>query len=386
MDRVPGWRTDYVSAVRSTGGTYALLDYCDNFLVPTNLPWPPPELAQKLFQSQKLDHFPEDAHPHLVARLGHYCDLQSIHSEDALTWNVFGNASHKPMAARSRFSTSLLARLGEFEQGDSAHIWLWRRLPHPETLGSNGPELDFGVHVGRTLILGESKWHGTVSQGQGLGKDQNQIQIRLGFLRRSGRLLFPDVRRFIFLGLSIKGTLLEEETFHEDGIAFRQANLCWQDMLDIVPEEDLEAYARYLAWKVQHGRIHLSDESLLSKLELKVPSRVRLVDPPEAFFEAIGDVPQGLNFDHGDGGLSDTGMAFPVSMASLDASIARALEGLRPGGKVWVCWPMRTSDLRSDIGKDAVIAAGDRFGLVRVKAARIDRTWTAFKFFRRKEG
>jgi hypothetical protein len=383
MDTIPGWRTDQVEVVRSPSGTIALVDYRDNFRVGHLEPWPPPEIAQKLFQSQKMDFFPPEGHAALQGCLGHYCDLQSINSEDALTWNVFGHAAHADPDRKALFARSVLAQLGLEERGRTAQIWVWRRLPHPETLGGNGPELDFGISYGSTLVLGENKWHGSVSQGQGLLKDQDQIQIRMAFLKRAGRFLFPSVERFIVLGVSIAGDLLEAGTTQLDGLEVRSANLTWDSLVGGLDDQGHGDLQDYLSWKKTYGRAHRSESDLLPKLELRVPSRVTLVNPPDGFAALLGELPTGLELN-GDGlGEVDTVMVFARTASQLEQTLSSSVDLVRQGGKIWVCWPIRTSELRGDLGKDKVIAEGDRLGLVRVKAARIDRTWTSFKFYRR---
>jgi len=44
--------------------------------------------------------------------LGYYCDLQSLNSEDALTWSVFGPLIHGPAPRRLEFVRSLFTELG----------------------------------------------------------------------------------------------------------------------------------------------------------------------------------------------------------------------------------------------------------------------------------
>ena len=68
--------------------------------------------------------------------LGHYSDLQSLNSEDAVTWSVIG-----PLAYRTdwkqHFADRLLGLLG-LPKSKSVAIWLWRRIPHPEKPASTG--------------------------------------------------------------------------------------------------------------------------------------------------------------------------------------------------------------------------------------------------------
>lgn len=384
MEFIPGWRTERVRVVRSESGTFALVDYRDNLLADDFQPWPPPEIAQKLSVSRKLEYFPLTERAALTATLGHYCDLQSVNSEDALTWNVFGRIGHESKERQAAFASRILGLLDISDTAPTAQVWVWRRLPHPETLSGNGPELDFGILIGRTLVLGENKWHGSVTQRQGLQQDRDQIEMRISFLRRSGRFLFPSVIRFVVLGVSFDGGMLEERSEVEGGIELRCTNLKWDALVDAVEGLGSKELRNYLNWKQEQGREHRSATPLLEKLELRAPSRVALMNSPDNFREQLGNVPDGLEFDTTEGSTVDTAMVFARSDEDLRCWLPAAVDRVRAGGKIWICWPLRNAELRTDIDRETVIAAGDRSQLVRVKAARIDRAWTALKFFRRR--
>lgn len=54
--------------------------------------WPPPEIVQKLNKSNHKLAFMGKIFADPKFTLGFNSDLQSIHSEDAITWSVFGTA------------------------------------------------------------------------------------------------------------------------------------------------------------------------------------------------------------------------------------------------------------------------------------------------------
>ncbi|HUY34917.1 MAG TPA: hypothetical protein VMV69_19375 [Pirellulales bacterium] len=84
------WNYFNVTAVTSRGGVVALEDYAANLIRPLGIPWPSAPVIQKLFVSNQLNAFEPADHRTLTDRLGYYCNLQSIHSEDAITWSFFG--------------------------------------------------------------------------------------------------------------------------------------------------------------------------------------------------------------------------------------------------------------------------------------------------------
>ena len=122
-------------------------------------PWPPSEIVQKLYKSRQVRAFAEDQKEILNKFHWYYSDLQSIHSEDAITWSVFGTIAHSPNEIRNKFISDLFQGIGiKSEPINNSEIFLWRRIPHPDTLVSGGPEIDFEILTQDTLLLGKAKW------------------------------------------------------------------------------------------------------------------------------------------------------------------------------------------------------------------------------------
>jgi hypothetical protein len=384
IDIIKGWNNQPVEIVRSPGGSQSFVDYRDGLISQDVSPWPPPELAQKLFASEQVKHFSTEDEPKLTHNLGYYCDLQSINSEDALTWNVFGLLNHTIPSSRDLFSHNLIASLGfESRSIQQSHIWVWRRLPHPDTIGGNGPELDFAIQTPETVILGECKWHGALSKGQGIAKNLDQIEIRQRFCERVGRGIFPEAHRFIVLGVTIEGDLVEESVTHSSGIEYRTMNSTWQDIIDLAGHPYSEELGRLLKWKIKHGGAGRSLHQLSGRLGIKPSTTITFLNDPPGWVSQF-DMPDGVrtidnHIDH-----SDSVIMFAANLQMLTQSLGKAESLFRQGGQIWIAWPLRSGSLRSDIGKNDVIDAAHKIGLVNVKNTRLDHRWTAIKFFRRK--
>src|SRR4051794_38351564 len=139
------WNGREFRLVRSKGGVAAVSDFADNLIRDERLPWPPPPVVQKLYESRQSRAFIGAELAAATARLGFYSDLQSLHSEDAITWSYFGPFLAETPASRARFLNWLLKRLelDEFASNGSCQLDLWRRIPHPDRpTASGGPELD----------------------------------------------------------------------------------------------------------------------------------------------------------------------------------------------------------------------------------------------------
>lgn len=120
--------------------------------------------------------------------------------------------------------------------------------------------------------------------------------------------------------------------------------------------------------------------SLATKLGVSPASRTLVVGPaPGAVLDALFDP------------------ARRASRAPYDVIVAfcpdrRALErhaGSLPGrltvtGGLWLAWPKRSSGVRTDVGEADVRASGLATGLVDVKIAAVDETWSGLRFVRRR--
>jgi hypothetical protein len=60
-------------------------------------------------------------------------------------------------------------------------------------------------------------------------------------------------------------------------------------------------------------------------------------------------------------------------------------EAIAPDAMVWVCWPKRASKVPTDMTEDVVRDVLLATGLVDVKVAAVDETWSGLKLVVRRE-
>jgi hypothetical protein len=87
--------------------------------------------------------------------------LQSINSEDAVTWSTFGTLLDAAQDVRAAFLNDLLRLAGVplAERNRDCVVEMWKRYPHPDTgRAANGPEADAMLIGDRTVVCIESKW------------------------------------------------------------------------------------------------------------------------------------------------------------------------------------------------------------------------------------
>jgi hypothetical protein len=244
------WIGKEITCARSRGGVLVVAHPFDNLISTGCSPWPTPEILQKLYQSRQIRAFSGDQLAACTSGIGYYCDLQSIHSEDAITWSVFGTVARSPRARLAAWLADLFALLDlPAVPTEDAEIFLWRRIPHPDTLGPGGPEIDVGISTADALILVEAKWQSGVGAAQGEKKDKDEIQLRGDFLKKYASRIFPNRSQLTVVGISLLPDAFADTT--PEGVAFRSAT--WEDICLLTTHPLAEEVQRYFKWKWETG-------------------------------------------------------------------------------------------------------------------------------------
>jgi hypothetical protein len=186
--------------------------------------------------------------------LGYYCDLQSLHSEDAITWSVFGTVARAAKDQRKAWVFDFLRLIGldGIVSPANAEISLWRRVPHPdEGHVPGGPEIDFSTLTENAVILGEAKWKSGVGKAQGKHIDKDQIQLRREFLEKYGHMLFPGCLHRIVVGVSLVDGAFNQTM--EGEVTFTTA--VWADACRLQAHPLHEEVERYYEWKVRNSQL-----------------------------------------------------------------------------------------------------------------------------------
>lgn len=122
---------------------------------------------------------------------------------------------------------------------------------------------------------------------------------------------------------------------------------------------------------------------LARKLGLKPGMRVRLLDAPDHYWDLFGDAVERLELeilDASDDADADFTHLFATELDTLRAHLAEARASMAENGMVWASWPKKSSGLETGIGKADVMREGKAAGLVDVKVAAVDDTWSGHKF------
>ncbi len=249
------WNGTPTPIAHSKGGVKAVAHPFDNLIRTGISAWPPPEIVQKLYKSRQSRAFEGKNLEIATSGLGYYCDLQSLHSEDAITWSVFGTIARAPQDILENWLRDLF-RLIDLPDSDSdnAEIFLWRRIPHPDTLVPGGPEIDVGITTSNTVILGEAKWLSGIGAAQGKAKNKDQIQLRGEFLAEYGSAIFPKRSHKVVLGVSLLPNAFKDTT--PEGVIFRAS--LWRSLCNLPSHPLAEELSSHVEWKLANSRMPMT--------------------------------------------------------------------------------------------------------------------------------
>ena len=84
-------------------------------------------------------------------------------------------------------------------------------------------------------------------------------------------------------------------------------------------------------------------------------------------------------------GQHDVIVLFAVTRGEVARRLPRLAARLEPNGRLWLCWPKRTSGIRTDITENVLREMVLPSGYVDNKVAAIDELWSGLQFVLRVE-
>jgi hypothetical protein len=127
-----------------------------------------------------------------------------------------------------------------------------------------------------------------------------------------------------------------------------------------------------------------SGTPLPKKLGFKPGMTAVFLDAPEHLDELLGEL-DGVTVKRALRGHADIVLCFVVQRRDLERRAGKLREAVAPDGMVWVCWPKKASKLPTDMTEDVVRAVLLPTGLVDIKVAAVDETWSGLKLVVRVE-
>ena len=125
-----------------------------------------------------------------------------------------------------------------------------------------------------------------------------------------------------------------------------------------------------------------SGKPLAAKLGIKPEHVVLLDNAPEGF--AIEGLPAGTTvIRRADRTPYDVVLAFCPDRSWLTRRLTVLLGKTVTAGMIWIAWPKRSSGVPTDLDENGIRELALPLGVVDVKVAAIDATWSGLKLVRR---
>jgi hypothetical protein len=122
------------------------------------------------------------------------------------------------------------------------------------------------------------------------------------------------------------------------------------------------------------------------KLGIKEGMCVTALHAPESYTQALGQLPLGAFFENRLRKNAAFIHYFTKERGALSRDFPRLKQALLPEGMLWISCPKAASKVPTDLSDQVVREIGLRNGLVDVKVAAIDESWSGLKFvYRRKD-
>ena len=124
-----------------------------------------------------------------------------------------------------------------------------------------------------------------------------------------------------------------------------------------------------------------SGTPLTRKLGVEAGSRVLVIGQPSGTDLGVWEC--ATRHSRAGKGLYDVVLAFVPDVATLRRRFAPAMAATTVPGRLWVCWPKRSSGVATDLTENIVRELGLAEGAVDIKVCAIDATWSGLAFVRR---
>lgn len=122
-----------------------------------------------------------------------------------------------------------------------------------------------------------------------------------------------------------------------------------------------------------------SNTTLSKKLGIKPGFKVRLINPPEHYFDLLEPLPADAEFFDEPVQGADLIHFFTRQASELATWLPALKAEIVSNGMIWVSWPKKASKVPTDVTEDVIRDHALAIGLVDVKVCAVDAVWSGLK-------
>ena len=119
---------------------------------------------------------------------------------------------------------------------------------------------------------------------------------------------------------------------------------------------------------------------LAKKLRLQSVQRALILNAPEEYLEALGQVPDDLSIEQFPSGEFDFAHLFVEDLNQLGENIDQVLQVIKYDAVLWISYPKGSSGVKTDLNRDMLWKALADKGIRPVTQVSIDEVWSAMRF------
>lgn len=122
-----------------------------------------------------------------------------------------------------------------------------------------------------------------------------------------------------------------------------------------------------------------SNTTLSKKLGIKPGFKIRLINPPEHYFDLLEPLPADTEFFEESVQGADLIHFFTRQASQLATQLPALKAEIVSNGMIWVSWPKKASKVPTDVTEDVIRDHALAIGLVDVKVCAVDAVWSGLK-------
>ena len=122
-----------------------------------------------------------------------------------------------------------------------------------------------------------------------------------------------------------------------------------------------------------------SGTPLAKKLGLKQGFKIRLINPPDYYYNLFSDLPSDIKELTDKISRKDFIHYFALNAAQLDKDIKQLRQEIEENGMIWISWYKKSAKIETDLNDNIIRDIALKNGLVDVKVCAIDEKWSGLK-------